>query len=64
MEHVDAVWDRLDFRTPWSEAREHERVRAALGRFLPGTSPTRRTLSAPRRGSRPWSRSTTASRSS
>ncbi|WP_296601690.1 ATP-dependent DNA helicase [Nocardioides sp.] len=34
MEHVDAVWDRLDFRTPWSRAREHERVRAAVGRFL------------------------------
>jgi superfamily I DNA/RNA helicase/RecB family exonuclease len=34
MEHVDAVWDRLDFRTPWSKAREHERVRAALGRFV------------------------------
>jgi RecB family exonuclease len=34
MEHVDAVWDRLDFRTPWSKAREHDRVRAALGRFL------------------------------
>ncbi|QWF21043.1 ATP-dependent helicase [Nocardioides sp. LMS-CY] len=34
MEHVDAVWDRLDFRTPWSKAREYERVRAALGRFL------------------------------
>jgi superfamily I DNA/RNA helicase/RecB family exonuclease len=34
MEHVDRVWDRLDFRTPWSKAREHERVRAALGRFL------------------------------
>ncbi len=34
MEHVDAVWDRLDFRTPWSKLREHERVRAALGRFL------------------------------
>ena len=34
MEHVDAVWDRLDFRTPWSRLREHERVRAALGRFL------------------------------
>ncbi|HEY0951534.1 ATP-dependent DNA helicase [Nocardioides sp.] len=34
MEHVDAVWDRLDFRTPWSRAREHERVRAALGRFV------------------------------
>lgn len=34
MEHVDEVWDRLDFRTPWSKAREHERVRAAIGRFL------------------------------
>ncbi len=34
MEHVDAVWDRLDFRTPWSKLREHERVRAAIGRFL------------------------------
>lgn len=34
MEHVDAVWDRLDFRTPWSKLREHERVRAAVGRFL------------------------------
>ena len=45
MEHVDAVWDRLDFRTPWSKAREHERVRAALARFLAaGTSPTRAQL--------------------
>jgi superfamily I DNA/RNA helicase/RecB family exonuclease len=34
MEHVDAVWDRLHFRTPWSKAREHERVRRALTRFL------------------------------
>jgi RecB family exonuclease len=34
MEHVDQVWDRLEFRTPWSRAREHERVRAALERFL------------------------------
>lgn len=34
MSHVDAVWDRLEFRTPWSKAREHERVRAALQRFL------------------------------
>ncbi|MGY2702527.1 ATP-dependent helicase [Nocardioides sp. HB32] len=34
MEHVDQVWDRLDFRTPWSKLREHERVRAAVGRFL------------------------------
>ncbi|KRA39362.1 DNA helicase UvrD [Nocardioides sp. Root614] len=34
MAHVDEVWDRLDFRTPWSKAREHERVRAALERFV------------------------------
>lgn len=34
MEHVDEVWDRLDFRTPWSKTREHDRVRAALERFL------------------------------
>ncbi|GAA1131131.1 ATP-dependent DNA helicase [Nocardioides aquiterrae] len=34
MAHVDAVWDRLDFRTPWSKLREHERVRAAINRFL------------------------------
>ena len=34
MQHVDAVWDRLHFRTPWSKAREHARVRRALTRFL------------------------------
>ena len=34
MEHVDGVWDRLHFRTPWSKAREYERVRRALTRFL------------------------------
>ncbi len=34
MAHVEAVWDRLEFRTPWSRQREHARVRAALGRFL------------------------------
>jgi len=34
MDHVDAVWSRLEFRTPWSRAREHERVRAALAKFL------------------------------
>ena len=34
MVEVDQVWDRLDFRTPWSKAREHKRVRAALERFL------------------------------
>ena len=34
MAHVDEVWDRLEFRTPWSKQREHERVRAAIGKFL------------------------------
>ena len=34
MEHVAHVWDRLAFRTPWSRARELERVRSALTRFL------------------------------
>ena len=34
MEQVDAVWARMSFRTPWSAAREHARVEAALGRFL------------------------------
>ena len=34
MAHVDAVWHRLEFRTPWAAAREHDRVRTALARFL------------------------------
>jgi RecB family exonuclease len=34
MQHVDAVWERMEFRTPWASAREHARVRAALSRFL------------------------------
>ena len=34
MVHVGAVWDRMEFRTPWARARELDRVRAALGRFL------------------------------
>ncbi|MCW2784510.1 MAG: UvrD/REP helicase [Marmoricola sp.] len=34
MEQVALVWDRLQFRTPWSQARELARVRAALRRFL------------------------------
>ncbi|ANH36522.1 DNA helicase II [Nocardioides dokdonensis FR1436] len=34
MDCVDEVWDRLEFRTPWSKLREHERVRTALARFL------------------------------
>ncbi|GAB3785130.1 ATP-dependent helicase [Nocardioides ungokensis] len=44
MSHVDEVWDRLDFRTPWSKAREHERVRAALTRFLHWHHANRRTV--------------------
>lgn len=31
---VDEVWGRLEFRTPWSSAREREAVEAALLRFL------------------------------
>jgi superfamily I DNA/RNA helicase/RecB family exonuclease len=34
MTHIDQVWGRLEFRTPWSRAREHERLRTALARFL------------------------------
>ena len=34
MGHVGAVWDRLEFRTPWARDRELTRIRAALGRFL------------------------------
>ena len=34
MSEVDRVWERLSFRTPWSKAREHDRVQAALARFL------------------------------
>jgi len=44
MAHIDAVWGRLEFRTPWSRAREHERIRAALGRFLRWHHSNSRTL--------------------
>jgi superfamily I DNA/RNA helicase/RecB family exonuclease len=44
MTHVDAVWDRLAFRTPWSRAREHDRVRTALARFLAWHGSNPRTL--------------------
>ena len=37
MEHVDEVWDRLHFRTPWSAAREHERIRGRADP-LPGVA--------------------------
>jgi len=50
MQHVDAVWDRLDFRTPWSKAIEHGRVRAALERFLAWHRSNPRTLLATEQG--------------
>ncbi|MDN5892563.1 MAG: ATP-dependent helicase [Nocardioides sp.] len=34
MDHVDRVWGRLAFRTPWSGTREREEMRLALVRFL------------------------------
>jgi superfamily I DNA/RNA helicase/RecB family exonuclease len=44
MAEVDRVWDRLEFRTPWSRAREHGRIRAALARFLAWNAANPRTL--------------------
>jgi superfamily I DNA/RNA helicase/RecB family exonuclease len=46
MTHVDDVWGRLQFRTPWSAAREHDRVRDALARFLAWHAADTRTLIA------------------
>jgi len=34
MGHVEKVWDRLEFRTPWAKARERDRIEMALTRFL------------------------------
>ncbi|QYJ05737.1 ATP-dependent helicase [Nocardioides panacisoli] len=34
MGHVERVWDRMEFRTPWARDREFARARAALERFL------------------------------
>lgn len=34
MAEVEAVWDRLSFRTPWSRQRELARIRKAVGRFV------------------------------
>ncbi len=31
MAHVEDVWGRMSFRTPWSAAREHARVRGGAG---------------------------------
>ncbi|WP_139978245.1 ATP-dependent helicase [Nocardioides litoris] len=44
MAHVDEVWDRLEFRTPWAKEREHQRTRAALARFLRWHHTATRTL--------------------
>ncbi len=47
MGHVDAVWGRLAFRTPWSRSRERQEVELALGRFLDWhTAPGARTVVA------------------
>ena len=34
MSLVDDVWGRMEFRTPWSRAREREAVEGALARFV------------------------------
>ncbi|MCL8024918.1 ATP-dependent helicase [Nocardioides bruguierae] len=34
MGHVDEVWGRLEFRTPWSAQREYARIRHACAKFL------------------------------
>jgi RecB family exonuclease len=34
MRLVDDVWGRMEFRTPWSRAREREAVEAAISRFV------------------------------
>ncbi|KRE95289.1 DNA helicase UvrD [Nocardioides sp. Soil774] len=34
MSEVEAIWDRLAFRTPWSRQRELARIRKAVGRFV------------------------------
>jgi len=44
MGHVDEVWGRLHFRTPWSAQREHDRIELALARFLHWHAANPRTL--------------------
>ncbi|WP_370250429.1 ATP-dependent helicase [Nocardioides sp.] len=44
--HVDEVWDRMEFRTPWAKDREYERTRRALARFLRWHHRATRTLVA------------------
>ena len=46
MHHVDEVWGRLHFRTPWSADREHDRIEVALTRFLDWHAADKRTLAA------------------
>jgi superfamily I DNA/RNA helicase/RecB family exonuclease len=46
MGHVDDVWGRLHFRTPWSADREHDRIEVALTRFLEWHRANPRTLVA------------------
>ena len=51
---VDEVWGRMEFRTPWSRAREREAVAAALAASSPGTSaPAPAPSSPPSRRSAP-----------
>ena len=50
MRHVDSVWGRIAFRTPWAATRERAEVQAALGRFLDWhTAPGARTVLATER---------------
>ena len=60
MAEVDAVWDRLAFRTPWSRQRELARIRKARRPVRrSGTSTNPRAVPRRRaRASRPWSTST------
>ena len=44
MGHVEQVWDRLEFRTPWAKARELDRIRIGAGpvpRLAPRQRPHR-----------------------
>jgi len=47
MPYVDEVWERMEFRTPWSRMRERQAVEEVLGRFLAWhTRPGARTVLA------------------
>ena len=60
MAEVEAIWDRLAFRTPWSRQRELARIRKAVGRFVRWHLDNPRESSPPRSGSRASSRSRAA----